>query len=791
MSLRVEFGFQRPRWMGLSAIDASDGIRISLLMLVPLAAALYGQITNPAPDTRQMVPIFLSVGCGLFISYQMFRLTQIWAPYSEALRLKKSSKKIMGVTLKRAHARGFKEHFLYLILSLTGLSAVAFLAAQDVWVFRYIEITDGSEQVNLLHVRLFLTIAAFSFLPILTGILLQVRREKSVLGRSHFLDPDVVSGTTVWVTATIAALIVSLAWLAGAQKFDVGEDFGIQVTLAVILLFLAFVAAPHCLRFLNHRDATPLTATPAAFAPTAPEQLVSRLDSLLVRILAPVTGATEKGVATPHLIVVSLLLPLTALGFVLARPWGLAPICLGAVLIFALGRRWAWVENDRETASRLQSTNLNQAHGIRIGFDNDLKDEALLGYSFLFVLVPLSLYQIDGAAQVFDDGDHSFQDWLRFFGAELAKAVPFVDWWEIYRVDVKSPIELRDDSSAMAKHLTFAARAMVDLVILAALIQAVGIWQRVRTQRKLYEEGHVNAFDPFTEEDFFGRGMKSGPGKSHTPKKSFVEKVRAHSKNRETLGLLPSPYSSRRLGELIRSDNPEVKAGALWMLEEFEVLAGSPQEKLEQLNAIWQTLNIVQLSARARHDGESKERLRQEKLRFEQLLLEIKQELSGESEYLPMRNAGLLLGLLEEVQAGPEFSYTRILALDLLATRNQSEFSLAAFAAHLMNRSNGRNHFDERPDWAQRITSKFGRQPRVYLGNFEIRQYVYDALETFSENLDPQSRRMAQLLDLLDWMSVSETSQRGQQQARDLAKRIRDNNCRASRLTTPNTTRTP
>ncbi|MDX1291379.1 MAG: hypothetical protein R3265_01105 [Hyphomonas sp.] len=777
MSLGVEFGFQRPRWMGFKSLDASDGIRTTLLLVVPMIMAVYGQVVEPVTHAPLLLPALLVCCWSLITIAQLFRLAQIWGIYSAALQQRSTRRPISDDKIKRALSAGFKEHFVYLILSLIGFSALAFLSAQEVGIFKHIHITGGIKPANSLHIAIFLSTAAISFIPILTGIYLQVRKETLMMGRQHLLDTDVVSGTSMWITATVATLIVTLAWLAGAQKFNVGEDFGIQVTLAIILLFLAFVAAPHFLRFLNSRDANPpMNTAVGSFAPTAPERVISQLDSLLVRLVAPLTGATEKGLIVPHLIVISLLLPLTALGFELARPWGLAPICFGALLIFALGRRWAWVESDRDTASRLQSTNLKQANGIRIGFDNDLKDEALLGYAFLFVLVPLSLYQIDGAAQVFDGGSHSFQDWLRFFGAELAKAVPFVDWWEIYRVDVKSPIELRDDSSAMAKHLTFAARAMVDLVILAALIQAVGIWQRTRTQRRLYEEGHVNAFDPFTEEDFFERGMKIGPNNTFVPKKSFAERVKGHAENREALGLFPAPYSARRLGELIRSDNPEVRAGAKWMIEEFGVLAGSPQEKLEQLQGIWQRLNIVQLSASARHNDNAKERLRREKLRFEQLLLEIKQELALENEYLPLRNAGLLLGLLEEVQTGPEFTYARILALDLLATRNQSEFSLAAFAAHLMQRNNRKNHYEERPDWGQRIVTKFGRSPRVYLGNYEIRQYVYDALETFSGNLQHDSRRMTQLLDLLDWMSRSDSSQRGQQQARELAARVRAKN---------------
>ncbi len=729
---------------------------------------------HPVTQIQSEQSIFLLSGAWIaLIGAQLFRLVGVWHPLAIAFKRRGNSYNPNKSKDRAALNSGFKEHFVYLIFSLCSLSAIGFLSATNVAPFNAIKITQSADAIQSLHMALFVCACLSSFLPLLAGFVLHARAEAKT-GSGRVLHDDVISRGSVIVTGVLATALVTLAIFAGAGKFNVGDNFGIYVTLVVMLIFLSFVATPHVLRYFNDRDSQPLSQSVNAggIAAIYPERWASYLDSVLVRFVAPLSGATQKGIAVPHLLVVLLILPLSALGFVLASPFGLLPIAFAMLLVLALGRRWAWVEADRETASRVQSTSVG---GIRVGFDNDLKDEALLGYASLFILVPLALYQIDGLIATQEIGARSYEAWLRFFGAELAKAVPFVDWWEIYQVPVGVPEEFTKDQSAILKHLTFAARAMVDLVIMAALLQAIGIWQRTRMQKALYNEGHVNAFDPFTEEDFFERGMKAGTSANqYVPKRKFINTVKDHMKKREDLGLLRSPYSARRLGELIQSENPEVRAGAEWMISEFGVLAGTPQEKLRQLAQQWGGLQLPKLAAQ--RTDESREAIRVEKLRFEQLLLDIRQELKDQGAYFKKADAGLLLGLLEEVQASPEFSYARILALELLATSNRSQFSLAAFTAHLFTSKTAEKAPEEAAWWAKLLQRKFHRIPSVYIKDFDLRKYVYEAIETYAENLECDDPRLAEVLRLLSWMKTADSRRECRDLAAEIATRL-SNRC--------------
>lgn len=770
----VTFGWTPPHWTGLKGVGPFWGIWAGLVSACTGVLLVWVSLNTPATPITTYLGALSAVLAGLLLA-AMIRMGAIWSRFRDALLTKPHRR----TDADRKHIReGFRELFAYLLASLFALTLIAFAAGNEEggWLSR-VQIKGTLEEMSLLHLTIFCTFFVSSFIPLLTGFALQAKVEAS-LWKSTVLRSNVISRSSLVISSLAISGIVALAWAAGAKKFDMSDDFGVYVTLIVVLCFLVFIISPHLARFVNDRldgEEIPLTHA-AGISSFAPETLISWIDSILVRLVAPLSGATQQGAGVPHLLVVLLVLPLSAMGFVLGSPFGLVPIFLAMLVVLSLGRRWAWVEEDRETASRLQSTEVGRTSDIHVGFDNDLKDEALLGYASLFILVPLALFQIQGSSHAFEQNadlttGNQFLDWLRFFGAELAKAVPFVDWWEIYQVDVRTPFS-SENETALAKHLTFAARAMVDLVIMAALVQAFGIWQRGRTQNRLYDAGHINSFDPFTEQEFFERGMKpANKAGEFLPKRKFVKRVQEHISNSRDLNLQPQPYSARRLSELIRSENEEVSAGARWMIREFGVLAGSPQERLAQLNQQWGNLKLPQLASQ--RTAWAKEQVRAEKLRLEQLLIDLKREIEQEGGYLPQANAGLLLALVEEIHGAPEFSFARIIALELLATRNSSEFSLAAFAAHLMTATSKLDHFEERPDWARLIKLKFDRRPRVYLSNYAMRRHVYDALESFASNLSPASRRWAQVLDLLDWMAEADASKEGCLAAKALAQRLR------------------
>lgn len=733
----------------------------------------------PDADPATTRADWLALAClitGLFTA-NMARMLQIWGPLAAIIR--KPAARQNDAERKRAH-NGFRELFAYIFLALAALTALTFLSAQPgllPWTNLGLH-GAGTADANLLHVGVLMACLALSFMPLLTSFWLHAKAEEEAFERK-VLRADAISAPSFWVAAAILGSIVALAsWateVSGNESAALASNLTFFVTLGVIALFIAFIFLPHLVRYLDQAGDKNAGADKIAAQGvnpiTLPAQAASYLDSVLVRLIAPLTGATQKGRGVPHSFVLLSIIPLTGLGFVLAPPFGLVPIALGMLMVIALGRRWAWIEEDRETASRLLKT---ESPEIQVGFENDLKDEALLGYASLFLLVPLALHQTYGwqttAFEITDASRASnlFFAWLSFFGAELAKAVPFVDWWEIYQVDLSPPIEAAA-GNPLGKHLTFAARAMVDLVIMAALFQAIAIWQRSRAQKKLYQIGHVNHFEPFAEKEFFESAFAAG---SKSPKPEFEKKIREHVAAREALRQSPEPYSPDRLADLIRSENKAVGLAARWMVREFKVLVGTPTEKLAQLHHQWSTLvgarSFVQLAAD--NSTTARREFLNEKHKLEGLLEEL---LMLNRSALTQAHVGLLLGLMNEIRGCQEFSFAQIQMLRLFGKLG-GEYALLALAAHVVRRD---VISTEMSKLLARIDSKFPFQNIARFGQAPMRIKVYEALETFgAEKPWPTTcgihKRCLAILELLSDPSI-EGSREGAARAAAAAERVR------------------
>lgn len=645
------------------------------------------------------------------------------------------------------------ELFLYLIVALIGFAALLFVEEaallSDVVDLRIS--TRFEHQLDPLSLWTWSTLFLGSFLPLLLAIFrIEARPVRGK--RKPIFRGDVVSVPTLVITTVIIALIATLAWAAGSGRFELGQQVNVLTMTVVVGGFLAVILVPNMVQAWNDwSERTAATRDGAvtnnlAVIPLSglrfSARFVSYLDSLFVKLLAPLSGATQKGFMVPHALVLLVILPLSAMGFVLAAPFGLIPISLAALIALSLGRRWAWVEDDREIASRLQSTDPRNAD-IKVGFDNDLKDEALLGYASLFVLVPLALYQIQGALNLFDATGNStgnpFLDWFSFFGAELAKAVPFVDWWEIYNVDVNVPFEATDRSGGeWARHLTFAARAIVDLVIMAALFQALSIWQRSRTQRLLYANGELNAFDPFTEQEFFNNGMHTPAGhNTPQPKRQFQRKVEEHIAARTRLNLEPLPYSRDRLGELIKSDvEDDLRFGAEWMITKYDVLAGNNSHQLQQLAQRWSNPDY-QPFFQSNNDL-ARFWIREQKRELERILDGLIQKKRG----IRDEDVSSLVTVLRSSHGHPEFGYARILSFELLASKT-TYISAAVLGCHLLNE-----------DWPDSVRENLRRQfsvalgipPILFLGQGKMRMEVCRALARQHEFQGIRAQRLIQEL---------------------------------------------
>lgn len=322
-----------------------------------------------------------------------------------------------------------------------------------------------------------------------------------------------ITGWGFLALALVVATIVSLAaWAASDVAADkqIDSEWGVIVVFGLAIAFVLAAVLPLIANALEpsvvRRLATILMPLNWLAKPFG--AILSFLDSLLVFAVAGGAGAAQPWLLVRYLFLLCSILPCALLGYWLPAPWGLIPIAWGFIVAISISRRWAWIEDDREIY--MLNRRYNGAH-VRVGFAQDLRDEALLSFMSMFFLVPLALRQAhlwtvaQGGAPLFDidpQAQVNLLDWIGYYGTELAKAVPFVDWAEIYQVEGAAPIEA---TRPEARHAIFATRVLVDLVFLAALLQALAISARNAKQMDLFKAGVMDRLDPFIEPREFRR----------------------------------------------------------------------------------------------------------------------------------------------------------------------------------------------------------------------------------------------------------------------------------------------
>ena len=495
----------------------------------------------------------------------------------------------------------FRIAFAWLVAYLCVLSWAAFGHDSGTWAFPW----DFELARDRQHQVLFGALLAIGFIPLLYGFHLVAEEATENTGRANYLsDPDEeVSWLTLSLTAGLCLLVGLGAWAAGQRLFTMSDNFGLMAVGVVVSSFVLFIVIANILGFREPRgsDPKPRQMVAGGVAQTSSEIIVA-LDAALVRLVAPLSGATLPGMLSGKIAITCVLLPLSALGFALPAPVGLFPIAFAILLILAIGRRWSWVEDDREKALRLQTTRSDK---FRIGFNNDMRDEALLGYAFLFVLVPLGLRQIQlhfgyfaphqlATAHVAANSA-SIVDWLNFFGGELAKGVPIVDWFDIYDIQQERPFEPKD---ASGRHVIFASRLMIDIVIIAALLQAIGIMQRNKGQENLFKSGQVDFFDPFMEKKILSAAYQKPKNEGDPPlTQKWREFFEVHRERSKELDRGDFYYNPRRLNELsieLLSDHTEAKRRMKTVVDWLSqgLIIGTLIERAEKLAEAHQALIV-------------------------------------------------------------------------------------------------------------------------------------------------------------------------------------------------------
>lgn len=312
---------------------------------------------------------------------------------------------------------------------------------------------------------------------------------------------------SAFIVTAIVLLIIGAAYWVGT--FPTAPSLGAGLGVGIFALVISLFAIVLAIDWLSD-IAVIRTAGRWSRSLAGPGRLCAVFydwaDSGLVFIGGHVAGADHVQAFSRYLILSTTLLCLAVMGWYLPPPLGLITVLTGLIIGLSVSRLWSWVEEDRTLAA---ITQFSPKAPQRIGFREDFRDETLLGFIFVLALIPIGMMQAHQSellgGPLFENVTNRHQPivvddflvWLGYFGFELAKALPIVDWADIYNLgpggDSIQPIR------PLGMHAVFAARALVDLLLIAALLQAMGIASRNRQQKFLYAEGHIDRLDELVE----------------------------------------------------------------------------------------------------------------------------------------------------------------------------------------------------------------------------------------------------------------------------------------------------
>lgn len=323
-------------------------------------------------------------------------------------------------------------------------------------------------------------------------------------------EQDDAEALGAFVATAIVVGIVALAWFAGSLRDGMGLRNGVGVTIAAcviglfaIVIFLDWIA-----------EAPPIRAASTAVRGFSRRvsglaSFYNAIDTVLVRIGAHAAGMEHRQMGSRYLVLSGTMLTMAILAWNLPAPIGLIPAAIGLLLALSVSRLWSWVEDDRNLAS---ITRFNPDAPIKVGFREDFRDETLLGFVFVLVIIPIALMQADKGIfglTLFHaetpEAKGNLDLWLGYYGFELAKALPVIDWADIYKLQPGD--DLLRPNGAMGMHAVFAARVAVDLVLIASLLQAISIATRNRQQKALFSAGHINRLDELVEKEEIKRAL--------------------------------------------------------------------------------------------------------------------------------------------------------------------------------------------------------------------------------------------------------------------------------------------
>ncbi len=187
----------------------------------------------------------------------------------------------------------------------------------------------------------------------------------------------------------------------------------------------------------------------------------------------------------------------------------IAALCWAFIVLLGVVRSWFWNEEQFDLAVAGMANVDPESLA-------DLRDEALVAILLFFAAIPVALSLFfnadpDAGTQnyfVFTGeciriGDNICRppilEWYAFFGAELLKALPFVDWAEVYGIESNTDIQV---AAGSGRNVVFVTRVVVDLVLLTTLLHSIERVGRISRQDREFRAGLRDVVDPYLEQKY-------------------------------------------------------------------------------------------------------------------------------------------------------------------------------------------------------------------------------------------------------------------------------------------------
>jgi hypothetical protein len=321
--------------------------------------------------------------------------------------------------------------------------------------------------------------------------------------------------------AVVVVLVLSLSnWFGMAFEGLISSEIsGLSTIVVLLLIFFAFVVLPHVgprLK-LGISSRSPISLVFSAIVYWL-RCLASVIDVLLADSLARLFTDQKSPWLRYPLIILAFAVP-SALMLIYSHGIGIPftkitipSVVMTSLLIVpgavAIGiyRRSAWLEDERQKCLRSSDDECAPNSRMRVTFHNDLKVELLLTAALLFFLTaPATVWFLNNLYDlyIFDsDRPASFWDWVGFFGSELRRDIPLIEWFHSAygheEVSKFKPTEL-------GRHVSFVIRILTEFSIIAILFQTLDRSSNEARQREEFLDirDSVNRLDPIDEHELF------------------------------------------------------------------------------------------------------------------------------------------------------------------------------------------------------------------------------------------------------------------------------------------------